>query len=353
MRKIITSAAFIATLCLSSVGGAGLTSQLGEPSGGKNQPMAEPQGTEQRVMAMAPAGKKTRVEGRIIEQGGDRFMLSDQAGSTWTVKFSASTRIEEKKGNPFRSAKKYSSAELLRGLQVEVEGKGDVTGALFADLIRFTSRELEIAKSLDMRVQPVERRLHVTEDRLGQAEQSTRRLSDQVVELNEVSNMARGGARAAQDTADAAMAGVGRTNQRISALDDYEEVRATTVNFRTGSAVLSAEAKSQLDELAEQAKFRNGYLIEVAGFASSDGDEQFNQMLSQSRAEAVVRYLAHEQLIPLRRITMPFGYGTIRPVADNTTHEGRIRNRRVEVRILVSRGLTSSGTPVEISRPGD
>jgi outer membrane protein OmpA-like peptidoglycan-associated protein len=97
-----------------------------------------------------------------------------------------------------------------------------------------------------------------------------------------------------------------------------------------------------LDEIAEQAKTERGFVIEVSGFASADGSEALNRRLSQSRADAVVRYLAENHMIPLRRIITPFGYGESQPVAENTTREGREQNRRVEVKILVNRGLTGS-----------
>ena len=80
-------------------------------------------------------------------------------------------------------------------------------------------------------------------------------------------------------------------------------------------------------------------MIEVAGFASSDGDPALNERLSQRRADAVVRYLTENHAIPLRRLVTPFGFGEKNPVADNATREGRQQNRRVEVKILVNQGL--------------
>jgi outer membrane protein OmpA-like peptidoglycan-associated protein len=110
--------------------------------------------------------------------------------------------------------------------------------------------------------------------------------------------------------------------------------------------VLSPEAKAMLDEIATQAKNERGYVIEVRGFASSDGSEALNRRLSQRRAEAVMRYLAETHDIPLRRIILPFGYGEAMPVADNSTLDGRKQNRRAEVKVLVSRGL---GSPVTVN----
>ncbi len=108
--------------------------------------------------------------------------------------------------------------------------------------------------------------------------------------------------------------------------------------------MLSREAKAALDEIAEQAKTGKGHVIQVAGFASADGNEALNRRLSQRRAEAVMSYLIENHDISQRRIITPLGYGEARAVADNTTRDGRKENRRVEVAILVSKGLTPAAT---------
>lgn len=286
-------------------------------------------------------GMKMKTKGVLLRREGDGFILRDMTNSELKVTFAADTKIEEKKSNPFRGAKKYSPAQLVRGLNLEVEGRGDSSGALAAEKIKFSDDDLRVAMTVDSQVVPLENRVALTE-------QNAQRLSGQVDELAQVANLAKGGAAAAQETADAAVDGVNRTNDRISTLDDYEVKQSTTVLFKVGSAVLTEDAKAQLDELAAQAKSERGFVIEVRGFASSDGSENFNRQLSQRRSEAVMRYLAETHDIPLRRITLPFGYGEAMPVADNSTLDGRRENRRAEVRILVSRGLT---TPVNVNRP--
>jgi len=294
------------------------------------------------------SGAKMKVSGIILKQEGQGFRMRDQAGSELTVNLASNARIEEKKGNPFRGSTKYTSAQLVRGLFVEVEGRGDSSGALTADKVKFSKDSLRVADSVNSTVVPVENRLGDAETRVAATEENAKRLSGQLDELSQVANLAKGGAAAAQETADVAVDGVNKTNDRISSLDDYDVKKSETINFKVGSWMLSKDAKALLDDIANQAKGEKGFVIEVRGFASADGGENSNRTLSQKRAEAVMHYLAENHDIPLRRIVLPFGYGEAMPVADNTTRDGRKQNRRAEVSILVSKGLTN---PVNVNHP--
>jgi len=312
------------------------------------------QSESSRVVRVS-AGQKQRIRGVIVKRDTDSFILRDLTGGDIQVNLTNGTKVEEKKGNPFRRARNYGTTSLLRGLSVEVEGRGDGSGALLADKVRMRDYELVAAQTTNALVVPVEGRVGEAENRLSQAEANAQRLSGQLEELSAISNAARGGAKAAQETADMAVAGVEATNKRIdtivSSLDDYETKRGVTVNFRAGSFKLSPEATASLDEIAAQAKTERAYVIEITGFASSEGGKEFNKRLSQQRADAVVRYLADNHMIPLRRIVTPHGYGTLNPVADNSTREGRVENRRVEVKVLINRGMTTPAPAVQMTRP--
>ena len=93
------------------------------------------------------------------------------------------------------------------------------------------------------------------------------------------------------------------------------------------------------------------YVLEVTGFADSTGSTARNRALSQRRADAVITYLVENHKIPLRRIVTPYGFGELDPVADNKTRTGRAENRRVEVKILVNKGLTQPAPTM--NRPSD
>src|SRR5262245_58137218 len=327
--------------------------QVTKPAATAAQPAQAPAAQTTRV---AP-GQKQKVSGVIVSREADKMIVRDISGGELVVNLTGGTQVSERKSNPFRKGKTYPVNSLLRGLEVEIEGRGSDTGALIADKIKFTDDDYGVARSIESRVTPVEGRVttaegrvDVAENRLTAAEQNAQRLSGQLEELAAVANTANGGAKAAQETADralnaakAASADVQATNDRISSIDNYEPRKNIAVTFKVNSAVLSDDAKAALDELATQAKAEKGYLIQVTGYASADGTEAKNRVLSEKRADAVRRYLA-EHDIPLHRMINPFGFGELKPVAENDTREGRKQNRRVEVAILVNKGLTASAS---------
>lgn|SRR5215213_3909179 len=267
-----------------------------------------------------PNGQKAKLKGRIVRRDAETFSVRDEQDNETTVRLIDRTSVKTK-GGFLRSGKNYDVTSLLRGLVVEVEGRGNQEGQVVAEKIRFNSSDLKVAQTVESRVTPVER--------------ESQRLSGQVDELNEVS-------KATRAEADRANAGVASTNERISAIDDYVVQDTVPIYFNVNSAVISPADKQALDALAQKAVGTKGYVIEITGHADASGNAERNRILSQQRADAVVRYLQENHEIPLRRIVTPFGYGQMKPVADNTTPEGRRQNRRVEVKILVSRGMTQS-----------
>ena len=305
---------------------------------------AQTGGANTRTVA---SGQKMKIKGVVTSRQPDSFVVQDANGVSTTVTLTNATSVKTS-GGFLRGGTNYGVTAILRGLNLEVEGRGDGTN-LVAEKVRFKEGDLRTARTVEANVTPVENRVGEAEGRIGQVEQNAQRLSGQLDELAAVSNAARGGAKAAQETADMAVAGVNATNERISALDDYQVQNNTSILFRVNSAVLSAQSKQQLDQVAQQALQAKGYVLEVSGFASADGATEANRRLSQRRADTVIRYLVENHQIPLRRIVTPYGYGESNPVAENTSRTGREQNRRVEVKVLVSRGIIQ-GAPA-MSRP--
>jgi outer membrane protein OmpA-like peptidoglycan-associated protein len=287
------------------------------------------------------SGQKMKIKGVVTRRDADTFTVRDLNGVDTVVRLDDRTSVKTK-GGFLRGGTNYATTNILRGLNLEVEGRGNGSGELAAEKIRFNESDLRVARAVESRAAPLEDRASNTESKLSEVEANAQRMSGQIEELAAVSNAARGGAKAAQATADAAVAGVNATNERISALDDYEPQTVTAVNFRTGSSILRPDEKTKLDEIATKALNAKGYVLEVSGFADATGSIARNRALSQRRADAVIRYLVENHSIPLRRIVTPYGYGELNPVAENTSREGRAQNRRVEVKLLVNKGLTAA-----------
>lgn len=309
------------------VSSAGAFAQIGQPQTTQNTQ----QNTQLRNLT---GGQKYKIKGVVVSRDNNSFTVRDSVGVDTRVIISPNTSIKTK-GGFFGGGDRIASDQVIRGLNLQVEGRGDNVGSLSAEKIRFDDDDLRVAQSIQSRVAPVE-------DRVTQTEQNAERISGQIDELMAISNAARGGAKAAQDSADAAIAGVNATNQRISSMDDYVVQKTSNVNFRVGSAVLSDEAKAELDQVAQTAITMKGYVIEITGFASADGDAKKNKTLSQRRAQAVIDYLVETHNVPLRRIGTSYGFGELQAIADNSTREGREQNRRVEVKLLVNRGINQS-----------
>ncbi|HLR00275.1 MAG TPA: OmpA family protein, partial [Sphingobacterium sp.] len=101
--------------------------------------------------------------------------------------------------------------------------------------------------------------------------------------------------------------------------------------FPTNSSYLTDNAKAELDKLADILK-ENSKDIRVDGHTDATGTAEYNQWLSEKRANSVKAYLEDSGVSSGRISTQ--GYGQEKPVADNKTPEGRKLNRRVEVIIL-------------------
>ncbi len=104
------------------------------------------------------------------------------------------------------------------------------------------------------------------------------------------------------------------------------------IYFQVSRAVIRRESAALIDELAEVALKCPETRIEIAGHTDSSGPRSMNQKLSEMRAQAVVERLKMKNVDPERLIAV--GYGEMRPIADNSTDEGRAKNRRIEFTIL-------------------
>ncbi len=256
---------------------------------------------------MIPAGESVKIKGVILSRDGETFILREITRADTTVLLTDTTKIRTERKGLFRGLKPFDVSVLVPGLIIEAWGKGDAEGRLLAEDVRFSESDLKAALTAYAQSAPVKKGLSETDEKLAQT-------SQEVVD----------------------------TNKRINELDNYDLVKTVTILFPVNKATLSNEAKAQLDELASKAPGAKNYMVEVQGYADPTGDFEKNLELSQKRAQTVVQYLAVKHNIPLRRIMTPMGYGETKPVGDQKTAEARAQSRRVEVKVLVNKGLASS-----------
>lgn len=104
------------------------------------------------------------------------------------------------------------------------------------------------------------------------------------------------------------------------------------VTFDVASYTIKPTFRTTLDQIAANLQQYPSSLVDVYGHTDSTGSYEYNQTLSERRAEAVSSYLSTRG-VRAARIKWQ-GFGETAPVADNTTEEGRARNRRVEIKII-------------------
>jgi len=184
-------------------------------------------------------------------------------------------------------------------------------------------------------VESVSRSLEETQERTRKNEAAINEANQRIVQVDQkaaAANDAAATARTAADSAATKAEAVEKATKRIVYEVTLSEDQG---NFKFGKANLPDEAKARLDEVVQQLKANpNGAYIEVEGYTDNVGSKEFNHRLGMERAEAVKRYLYQEHQIPLHRINV-ISYGSDNPVAPNKTRDGRAKNRRVVIKVLV------------------
>jgi outer membrane protein OmpA-like peptidoglycan-associated protein len=289
--------------------------------------------SQEPQLRSVPEGEKVeKFKGVVVKRDADWFTMSDPNGGPHTVVLlTENTEVKSHKRGVFRGSKDYGASYVLRGLRLEVDGVGNAQGQLVADKIRFDEQDLRAAQALRSTVDPLEAEMR---EKLKQQQAEQERLANQIVETEAIAQSAKADAAKAQATADLA-------NNRINGLDDFDPIKTITVQFATGSATLGPKAKAEIDNAAAWVKTQDtkGWVMAVIGYADTTGSTQRNIDLSERRANAVIYYIVSKYKMPLHRLVQPFGYGQLEPVAENKTAAGRAKNRRVEIRLMVNKGI--------------
>lgn len=306
-RKIALAALLAATATGLSAQSTMGTGQTADPAatGSQDETLTTVYGSLPPLAEMQDGPK---VTGIITARSGARLQITTDDGSNTMVTLHPETEVRTRGGFLGIGNKTLDQNALMNGLPVIVRTSQYGEG-LVANEVRFTSDDKQIAAMIR----------GGTQQQFG--EQGT------AIRQNAAATEALRG--------------------RLGDIDKYNLVNTSNVYFQTGKATLTEAYKAQLCQAAQQAEQNENSLLLVLGYADITGSQEFNQILSEKRAAAVVNHLQQVCKWKPYRMLTPTGMATADPAADNSTPEGRAQNRRVSVNVLVSKALDD---PQQVAR---
>ena len=284
------------------------------------------------------------IKGMIMSRTGDTLIVSGKSGKT-TVALTSETRTKDDTGLFGLGKEDYADTVLIPGLKVKIKGESS-EGRFVANTITVDGDDLETSEMIQAGLHPNAEQVAqniqtlATHQQNISANQQNTEINRQNIAANQQSTVVNGQNIEINKTKiDQNIKDTQEVTNRFSQLSDYEVKGETTVNFKVGSFAVSDEGQEKLKQLAEAASSVSGYIIEVKGFADSTGGALMNEKLSEDRARRVIAYLVQQCNVPVFRVIAPGAMGEYQPVGSNENDQGRAANRRVEVRILVNKGI--------------
>ncbi len=288
----------------------------------------------------ASNGEKAKVTGIITGRTGETLTIKTMDAGNVTVVLNDDTKVQQPKGLGLRK-KQMSATVLVPGLKITVDGVGDAQSRVVAKSINFNSNDLETAEAIQAGLTPTKQAVATNQQNIAANKQATQTNAEGIA-ANQVQTAANKQQIANnQEQIDANQQDIQATTKRFNELSEYDTKGQATVNFAVGSTAISTSDKAELKQLAQSATGLTGYIIQVKGFADSSGNAAMNQQLSMERAQEVIAFLLQDCNVPVRHIIAPGAMGTADPAAPNETAQGRAENRRVEVKVLINKGLSA------------
>jgi OmpA-OmpF porin, OOP family len=292
------------------------------------------------LAAFGASGDKAKVKGMIISRTGETLIVKTSEGNV-TVILADDTRTKDNVGLFGWGRKEMSSVVLIPGVKVEVDGVSNDRGVA-AKTITVDGDDLETAEMIQSGLHPTAEQVAANVQTLAEHQDKIQANKDQLaahkqyIETNQ-QNIANNKQQIDQNIKD-----IEENTQRFTALSEYDVKGQAAVKFKVGSAKIAPADEEQLKQLAQTATGFKGYIIEVIGYADSTGNAAMNTKLSEDRAKAVITYLVQQGAVPVRHIVAPGAMGEYGAAAPNETAAGRAENRRVEVKVLVNKGIAGS-----------
>jgi len=225
-----------------------------------------------------------------------------------------------------------SNTVLIPGLKVKVEGVSDNEGRVVAKTISVDGDDLETAEMIQAGLNPTAGQVAANMQAIEGNKQNIT-TNQQSIGANQQNIQAN------KQQIERNIKDIQENTDRFYKLGEYDVKAELIVKFKVGGSQVSPEDQKLLAQLAKNAIEQTGYIIEVRGYADSSGNALMNEELSKDRAEAVVGYLVQQCNVPVRHITAPGAMGEYQPATSNETAQGRAENRRVQVRVLVNKGI--------------
>jgi len=179
------------------------------------------------------------------------------------------------------------------------------------------------------------------QERASTADQHATAADQHAASADQHAGEAMNQATQAASSADQANRGLDSLRQVVSNIDDYKLQSSVSVPFKFNQYALSPDARQDLDKLVDEVKSDKRFFIAVEGYTDNIGAKQYNEALSQRRADTVVQYLVAKHDIPIYRIHM-IGLGDEKPVEEGRNRAARAKNRRVEVKVFTADQVTAS-----------
>jgi len=291
------------------------------------------------VLTSAQAQDRVKVKGLITTRTGETIVLKTTDGNAVTVVLDDGTRVQQPRGLIGVRKRSMSAAVLIPGLRVSVDGTSQDATHILAKSITFDRNDLQTAEMIQAGLTPTEEKVATNQQNIATNAQDIK-ANQKDIATNQQNISANQQATAANKAAIDANAV--ETSKRFSELSEFDTKGQLDVRFASGSAKISTEDQAALKKLAEDAVKQTGYIIQVKGFADSSGNAAMNQKLSMERAQNVIAFLIQDCNVPVRHVIAPGAMGEAAPVASNETAAGRAENRRVEVKVLLNKGVSGS-----------
>ena len=284
---------------------------------------------------------KAQVKGMITGRTGETIVVKGQDGST-TVVLTDDTKTQDKKGLFGLEKKQMSSVVLIPGLKVDVDGTTDDQGRVVAKTITVDGDDLEASQMIAAGLQPTAEQVAANVQAIEANKQGIAANQVQLAAHKENIEANQQNIASNKQQIDENLQNITENTQRFTALSEYDVKGEANVKFPVGSSAISKADQETLKSLAQTATGLTGYIVEVTGYADSTGNAAMNTKLSGERAQAVVEYLFQQCSVPMRHIVAPGAMGEFGAAASNETKAGRAENRRVNVKILLNKGIAGS-----------